>query len=240
MTTTQKTTRPFVFLFFALMAVMLMGTGFTGKGGDKKSSNAVDSVQTTAAGTMLAKLHVQGLTSDVLSLSMKGYEKMQDSLGTCYRYLMIADFSKPSNEKRFYMIDLKDTVLVLYDYVAHGKNSGMLYANEFSNTPHSCQSSLGFYKVSETYYGQHGLSIRLDGLDNGFNHRARERAIVMHTADYAHPEFIKQNGRMGRSFGCPVLPQESFNKISGSVSQNSLLFIYYPDANYLNKCIWLD
>ncbi len=116
----------------------------------------------------------------------------------------------------------------------------MLYAKEFSNTPKSCQSSLGFYKVSEPYYGQHGLSLRLDGLDNGFNHLARERAIVMHTADYAHPEFIRQNGRMGRSFGCPVLPAESFKKISGCISGNSLLFIYYPDTNYLNNCIWLD
>lgn len=240
MTTTKRTTNHIVFLFFALTAVMLTSTGFKGKDGEKKSSYTADSVQVTVARTILDKLHVQGLTSDVLSLSIKGYEKMQDSLGTCYRYLMIADFSKPSNEKRFYMIDLKDTALVLHDYVAHGKNSGMLYANEFSNTPHSCQSSLGFYKVSEPYYGQHGLSLRLDGLDKGFNHRARERAIVMHTADYAHPEFIKQNGRMGRSFGCPVLPQESFKKISGSVSQNSLLFIYYPDANYLNKCVWLD
>lgn len=225
-------------LWFIFSAGNLLEKKVCAKEGEKSTS--VDSIQTTVTEAMLHKLGVEGLTNEALSLTMKGYQKMRDSLGLEYRYLMIADFSKPSCEKRFFMIDLVDTAIVLHEYVAHGKNSGLLYAREFSNTPHSCQSSLGFYRVSEPYYGQHGLSLRLDGLDRGFNHRARERAIVMHTADYAKPEFIKQNGRMGRSFGCPVLPEESFKKISGSVSGKSLLFIYYPDANYLNSCIWLD
>ncbi|HVD99855.1 MAG TPA: murein L,D-transpeptidase catalytic domain family protein [Cytophagaceae bacterium] len=237
------TSRPFILLCFLLAATLLTGTKFAAeKTAPEESGNTTtiatsDSMKTVL---LLDKLAAKGLNAEVLSLTLKGYEKMKDSLGAGYRYLMIADFSKPSSEKRFYMIDLLDSALVLNDYVAHGKNSGNLYANEFSNTPHSCQSSLGFYKVSEPYYGQHGLSLRLDGLDKGFNCKARERAIVMHTADYARPEFIQQNGRMGRSFGCPVLPAESFHKISRSVSGNSLLFIYYPDSNYLNKCIWLD
>lgn len=230
------TTTRFILWFFSLSAGCLLRLNVHA---EEREKSSVDSMQTSITHVM-SKLKAEGLTTEALSLTMKGYEKMKDSLGSEFRYLMIADFSKPSCEKRFYMIDLKDTALVLHEYVAHGKNSGMLYAKDFSNNPHSCQSSLGFYKVAEPYYGQHGLSLRLDGLDDGFNHKARERAIVMHTADYAKPEFIKQNGRMGRSFGCPVLPEESFKKISGSVSGKSLLFIYYPDANYLNNCIWLD
>ncbi len=229
----MKITRKLILLFSALSVIFLAGMRFKYDGGEDEHSPG-------SVNELLTKLGAYGLTSDVLSLSMKGYEKVQDSLGAGYRYLMIADFSKPSSEKRFYMIDLKDTALVLHEYVAHGKNSGVLYAKEFSNVPQSCQSSLGFYKVSEPYYGQHGLSIRLDGLDKDYNHLARNRAIVMHTASYAQPEFIKQNGRMGRSFGCPVLPEESFKKISGIIPGNSLLFIYYPDADYLEKCVWLD
>src|SRR5690606_932140 len=104
--------------------------------------------------------------------------------------------------------DLKSKKVLFNTLVAHGRNTGQATADKFSNLPNSNMSSLGFYLTDETYFGKHGLSLKLDGMDNGHNDKARERAIVMHGADYVSDSFVKQHGRLGRSLGCPALPQE--------------------------------
>ncbi|MFN0048300.1 MAG: murein L,D-transpeptidase catalytic domain family protein [Cytophagales bacterium] len=180
-----------------------------------------------------------GISYESFMYGFAGYKRICDSLGICYRYLCIADFEKPSSEKRLYVIDMQDSSLFHIDYVSHGRNSGELYAENFSNDIHSYQSSLGFYLISETYDGKHGLSIRLDGLDKGFNDRARQRAIVMHSADYAQPSFIDATGRLGRSLGCPALPSEGFSKLAPVIKDNSVLFIYFPQKEYLTQSVWL-
>jgi len=195
--------------------------------------------ETSAQSEIYQKLAFPSLSEEAFNYAYEGQKSISDSLKLKQRYLLIADFSLPASQKRFFLVDLVDTQVIYHDYIAHGKNSGEMYAKSFSNTPESRQSSLGFYRVSESYYGEHGLSIRLDGLDQCFNDNARDRAIVMHTAYYAKPDFINENGRIGRSWGCPVLPPDGFNNHASMISGNSLLFIYYPDEGYLKSSVWL-
>lgn len=182
---------------------------------------------------------VSGLDSSVYAYAVRGLNSIQDSLHQKFRYLAIVDFSKPSTEQRFYLIDLIDTSLVCTEHVCHGKHSGDNFATSFSNESESNKSSLGFYKLSEMYVGAHGLSIRMDGLDYGFNNNARQRSIVMHTAAYADTAVIKELGRLGRSLGCPTLPQNTFDKIATQLSNSTIIFHYYPDNNYLKSSVWL-
>jgi hypothetical protein len=185
------------------------------------------------------KMLNKDLSFESLKLGLQGFKHICDSLQVCFRYLCIADFILPSTEKRLYVIDMKDSTLVHIDYVAHGRNSGNLVAENFSNDLYSFQSSLGFYLVSESYTGKHGFSIRLDGLDKGFNDKARQRAIVIHAAEYAEPDFISCTGRLGRSLGCPALPKIGFSKIANQIEAKSILFIYFPKKEYLKNSVWL-
>ncbi|MGB3182697.1 MAG: murein L,D-transpeptidase catalytic domain family protein [Cyclobacteriaceae bacterium] len=148
------------------------------------------------------------------------------------KIITIADFSKSANEKRLWVIDLTSKKTLFNTYVAHGRNTGNVFAKTFSNTVNSNQSSMGFYVTAETYYGKHGLSLRLDGQEKGVNDNARRRAIVMHGADYVSENFIKRVGRLGRSFGCPSIPMELRDDIIKTIANKTCLFIHYPDAEY--------
>ena len=130
-----------------------------------------------------------------------------------------------------YIIDMKNERLVLNTYVAHGKNSGQQYANRFSNRIESLQSSLGFYVTRNTYSGKHGLSLRLEGLERGFNDKADERAVVVHGANYIG-ESRRKKSLMGRSFGCPAVPQAQAPKVIHTIKNGSCLFIYHPTKSY--------
>ena len=148
--------------------------------------------------------------------------------------LTIIDFSKPSTEERLYVVDMKELKILIHSLVAHGQNTGENWAKNFSNNPESHQSSLGFFKTAETYYGSKGFSMRLDGLEPSVNNLARERAIVVHAADYVSETFAKAHGRLGRSHGCPALPNDLNKKIIQQIQGGSLLFIYAPENQYLN------
>lgn len=151
-----------------------------------------------------------------------------------YDLITIADFSKPSSSKRLFVIDLNKRQVLFQSYVAHGRNSGEDYATSFSDEMSSYQSSLGCYITGETYTGNNGYSLRLDGEEPGFNTHARERAIVMHGADYVSEAFIRDNGRLGRSFGCPAVPVALAQPIINTIKGGTCLFIYSPDKNYLS------
>ncbi|WP_296701556.1 murein L,D-transpeptidase catalytic domain family protein [Algoriphagus sp.] len=170
---------------------------------------------------------------DVFALAMQGWEKLNTELKS--KVITIIDFSLPSTEKRLWIIDPERKLVLLHSVVSHGRNSGNLIASKFSNKPESYQSSLGFYKTAETYHGKHGYSLRLDGLEKGFNDQARNRAIVIHGADYAREEFAKSSGRLGRSLGCPALPTELSSKAIDFIKEGSLLFIYGQDESYLQS-----
>lgn len=175
---------------------------------------------------------------EVLELAMEGWEKLEDELKS--PILTVIDFSLPSTEKRLWVIDPSKGLILHHSVVAHGRNSGELLAKTFSNLPESFQSSLGFYKTAETYQGKHGYSLRLDGLEKGFNDQARNRAIVIHGADYAKEEFAKSTGRLGRSLGCPALPPELSAKVIDLIKDGSLLFIFGNDDQYLQQSYLLQ
>ncbi|MEP0712049.1 MAG: murein L,D-transpeptidase catalytic domain family protein, partial [Algoriphagus sp.] len=128
-------------------------------------------------------------SKEVFTMAFQGWSKMKDKLAS--KVLTVIDFSLPSTAKRMWIIDPEKGEILLNSVVSHGRNSGDLMANYFSNQPESFKSSLGFYKTAETYSGKHGYSLRLDGLEKGFNDQARNRAIVIHGADYAREEFAK-------------------------------------------------
>lgn len=167
------------------------------------------------------------------SKAIQGFEVLKAQGKIKKNLLTLVDFSKSSNTKRLWIIDM-DTHTVLYNtLVAHGRNSGDEFANEFSNINSSNKSSLGFYATGEIYNGKHGESLKLDGLEQGINSNARARAIVMHAADYVCDNFAKQHKRIGRSLGCPALPNHLNKEIINLVKGKSCLFIYHPSKSYL-------
>jgi hypothetical protein len=153
--------------------------------------------------------------------------------------LTVIDYSKPSTERRLWVFDLKARELVYEELVAHGQGTGANMATEFSNMPETHRTSLGLFRTADTYVGKNGYSLRLDGLDRGFNDRARERAIVMHGAPYVSEAFVKANGRLGRSWGCPAVSDDVARKMIDRVKGGGLVFAYYPDAEWLKSSKYL-
>ena len=155
------------------------------------------------------------------------------------RTLTVIDYSKPSSEKRLWVYDLATRQLLYEELVAHGQGSGANLATQFSNKPDSHQTSLGLFVTDDTYVGRNGYSLRLDGLDKGLNDLARERAIVMHGAPYVNPAFVKANGRLGRSHGCPAVSDAVARELINRVKGGGLVFAYYPDARFLKTSKYL-
>ena len=157
---------------------------------------------------------------------MKGYAGVQ-KWNPYAEMMAIADFSKPSDQQRFYIIDLIKKEIILQTWVAHGKNSGDNFVTQFSNKMSSHMSSKGFYLIEESFESpKHGTSLALDGLEKGINDKAREREIIMHAADYVSEAFIEDNGRCGRSYGCPALSKEDMKKAVQLLKPGSLLYIH--------------
>lgn len=142
------------------------------------------------------------------------------------KIITLIDFSKPSDQERFYVLDLENKKLLFKTLVAHGRNSGMKFAEKFSNVEGSNMSSPGFYTTDNTYIGGNGYSLRLDGLEPGKNDNARSRAIVIHGAKYVTYEMAKSQGRIGRSLGCPALPQKQARQIIDTIKDGALLYIH--------------
>ena len=149
--------------------------------------------------------------------------------------LTVIDYSLPSSEKRLWVFDLKEKKLLFHTYVSHGINSGALLTQFFSNKNNSKASSMGVYKTDKSYYGRHGLSLQLEGLDRGFNDNASRRAVVMHGGWYVDERFIKRYGRAGRSWGCPAVPDEFSAPIINTIKEASLFVVYYPSDNWFSK-----
>lgn len=153
--------------------------------------------------------------------------------------LAVIDYSRPSTEPRLWVFDLTEHTLVFREHVAHGRGSGANLAERFSNVEGSHQTSLGLFRTAETYVGGNGYSLRMDGLEPGVNDRARERAIVMHGADYVNPDVAERQGRLGRSFGCPAVRRGIAKPMIDSLAGGQLLFAYYPDPDWLESSPFL-
>lgn len=169
---------------------------------------------------------------EAFSKALEGYFQLKEQGIVQKDILTIIDFSLSSTQKRLWVIDMATNTVLLQSVVSHGRNSGEEFATSFSNESNSYKSSLGFYTTGETYNGKHGLSLKLDGLEYGINNNARNRAVVMHGADYAAESIIKQQGRLGRSQGCPAVPYAIHKEIIGMIKDKSCLFIYHTSRNY--------
>jgi hypothetical protein len=178
-------------------------------------------------------LEAAGLPREAFTYALQGYQKLVDAGAvTNDQYLTIVDFSQSSRQKRFYLLDVKNGALVKNTFVAHGKNSGLDKAEKFSNSNNSEQSSLGFYVTGDTYTGKHGLSLRLYGQEEGFNSNALDRGVVVHGARYVNATRVNAN-YMGRSQGCPALPQAEYAEVIKLIKDGSVMFAYYPGGDYL-------
>ena len=180
-----------------------------------------------------------GLRPEVLDAALASYRCAQRKDLGVPGQLAIIDFSMPSSERRLWVLDTHAGRLIHREHVAHGKYTGDDLATDFSNVVDSKQSSLGVFLTAETYVGKNGLSLRLDGLEPGFNDLARERDIVIHGADYVSEQHIAEYGRLGRSWGCPALPTGTFEAIIDRIQGGTLLVAYYPDPDWLASSAFL-
>lgn len=204
---------------------------------------------TTAEGTRPSTINLYdslalgklGLNRQAYNFAMAGYQKLLASGKLKNAHILsIVDFSLPSSKKRLFIVDVKQAKILFNTYVSHGRNSGRETAASFSNAPESFKSSLGFYITKDTYIGKHGFSLRLDGQDKGFNDNALSRAIVMHNASYVDESLIRSQGYIGRSLGCPAIPEKLHKPIIDKIKSGSCLFIYGGDKSYAARSTILN
>jgi len=231
-----------------LLFLCIFSFGFINKSDDDGQVKKVSEPSLLAANTKVivktsAQLFFESIVEnefnlpqfDCFSKAFEGYNQLKSQGIIQKDFLTIIDFSISSNEERLWVIDMVSKKVVLKSLVAHGRNSGEEFANKFSNKSESYQSSLGFYATGEVYQGKHGLSLRLDGLEYGINDNARNRAVVIHGADYASEKFANTHGRLGRSQGCPAVPYAVHKEFINTIKDKSCLFIYHPSRTYVAK-----
>lgn len=216
----------------------------------KKIENVVENKSVKSANTISASEELYNsilfetnhkLNFEAFSKAILGFNNLKKAgkLDENAHLLTICDFSMSSNEKRLWVIDTNERKVLFNSLVAHGKNTGEEFATNFSNTESSYQSSLGFYITDATYNGGNGYSLKLLGMDKGFNDAALQRSVVMHGADYVSDAFAASHKRIGRSWGCPAIPKALTEPIINTIKGKNCLFIYYPDENYLSSSEWL-
>ena len=184
-------------------------------------------------------LSLKGLSQQAFDYAKKGLNTLieegkllNDSI------ISIIDFSQPSNKKRLFIIDLKNYQVLFNTLVAHGRNTGREWATSFSNQNSSYKSSPGFYITKETYEGKNGFSLKLEGVENGINDNAYERGIVIHGASYVSNDFVDAQGWIGRSQGCPAVPEQVSIPIINTIKNGTCLFVYHP--SYISRSTVLN
>ena len=211
------------------------------------SSSPINKFTTTSSGTSSLEMESSmlydemslgemGLAKKAFAYAYRGYKNLVSrGLVSRQNILSVIDFSQSSRNKRLYIIDIANKSLLINTYVAHGRNSGKEFATSFSNSLSSLKSSLGFYLTRDTYFGEHGLSLRIDGLERGINNNAERRAVVVHGADYLGPNYLNDNPFSGRSWGCPAVPSELSGEIIDMIKDGTVMFIYHPSKQYLSR-----
>jgi len=233
-------------LFYPVLFVLAIGvaTGALAKAADRTSDKPAVPVAPKAAVVTTTSAWSEtsrgSIDSHVFELALSAAQcAVRSGAITDPSTLTVIDYSKPSNEKRLWVFDLRAHELLYEELVAHGQGSGDNLAKVFSNQPDTHASSLGLFLTEDTYVGKNGYSLRLKGLDEGFNHRAGERAIVMHGAPYVSDDFVKKNGRLGRSWGCPALREGVAREVIDRVRGNGIVFSYYPNQDWLDSSRYL-
>jgi hypothetical protein len=232
----------------SLLILATPGGAYTDGSGTAASAiikNSMPAALTFAEKQLAYEQHVQAIYEDaglqkagmsyaVFERAYTGYRnfKQQALAATEKPVMTVVDFTKPSNLKRMWIIDLQSRKVLYNTLVAHGRNTGNVVAEKFSNQHNSNMSSMGFYITDKTYYGKHGLSLKLAGMDEAYNSNAMDRAIVLHGADYVSEEFVKQYGRLGRSLGCPAVPRAISGEVIELIKDNTVLYIHSADKGY--------
>jgi len=223
----------------SLATTIISWTSSTQKSGQPALSASTDSLFSNYLKGIYdsANLAATGLNMVVFEKAVTGFYNLRNSgkISSEKSILTIADFDLSSTKKRMWIVDLDKKALLLNTWVAHGQNTGADKAVKFSNSNNSFQSSIGFYVTAEVYNGQHGRSLRLDGMDEGFNNNARMRSIVVHGADYVSQGTINALGRLGRSQGCPAVAPELANKVINTIEGKTVLFINSSEQKYTSK-----
>lgn len=232
--------------FICVLTGLMAFSTIKARGNKTVVKDAVETVKITKAATASSALELAsnlvydslhlsslGLPREAMQMAYKGQQTLAER-GVLNNdgVMAICDFTQSSKAKRLYIVDTKNFRVLMNTYVAHGRNSGLDYAENFSNRPESLQSSLGFYVTKETYFGKHGLSLKLSGQEPGFNDNAESRAVVIHGADYIGDSRLA-SPYMGRSFGCPAVPQQLAQKVINLLKSGTCLFIYHPTQQYL-------
>ena len=221
------------------LLIATLSFNFTGKT-PAPSAHVTRSSVTRSAGFFQLYDHLQldalDLSRDAFQRAVEGFLALQAAgrLGNA-NVLSIIDFSLPSSRRRLFILDMRNGRLLFNTFVAHGRNSGTLMATQFSNRLSSYMSSLGFYLTGQPFMGRHGYSLRLEGMEKGWNDNALQRAIVMHSAPYVSEEHIRRWGFLGRSEGCPAIPEKLRSAIIRQIKGGSCLFLYAPDDRYLDR-----
>ncbi|MEJ7611713.1 MAG: murein L,D-transpeptidase catalytic domain family protein [Ferruginibacter sp.] len=234
-----------VYLFFTAVFAFMLHLPVAFSGTKTFSFKTIPSVPDLSEGNNVSavskmydslKLNLSGLSQEAFDCAVKGFEYLKSKGKIANQnVLSIADFSRPSSKKRLFVLDLKNYKVLFNTYVAHGQGSGAAMATQYSNIPESYQSSMGFYTTSDTYIGKNGFSMHLEGMERGINDKALERAIVMHGAPYVSEDFIHSRGYLGRSWGCPAVPEKLNRPIIEKIKNGSCLFIYSGSSKYLNN-----
>lgn len=181
-----------------------------------------------------------GADAKVIALAVRATQcSLAQGIAPAQR-LAVIDYSLPSTEQRLWVFDLKRRKLLFHELVAHGRNSGENMATLFSNRNESHATSLGLFRTQESYLGQNGYSLRMEGLEPGFNDNAYDRAIVIHGAPYVSPVLARANGRIGRSLGCPAVRPAIAHRLIDSMKDGQLLFSYYPDQRWLKSSSYIN
>jgi len=228
------------FMFFLVLAFLLMSSNvFVTKANSSipvvlktniLKTNTDSSVEEIYNRLNTANFNLPKLES--FKEALEGFYKLKEKGLVSKNVLTLIDFSLSANTKRLWVIDLDTDTILLHSLVAHGRNTGEEFANNFSNAAESYKSSLGFYSTGEIYNGKHGKSLKLDGLEPGINDNARNRAVVVHGANYVSESFVRNNKRLGRSLGCPAVPVEITDELISIIKDKSCLFIYFPSESY--------
>lgn len=186
------------------------------------------------------RARASGLDPQVLELALRAAFVAWGRGFGAKRLLTIIDYSLPSTSRRFWVLDVDREEVLFHELVAHGKGSGENYATRFSDEEGSLQSSLGLFETTTAYVGKHGYSLKLKGLEEGFNGRALQRDIVIHGAWYVTEAVAARYGRLGRSWGCPALGPSVAKKVIDTIKGGTLLFVYYPDGTWLSRSSFLQ
>lgn len=227
-----------VYNFFTSVLFLLCSFNAPAPKTETPVTNKVTSLTETELLYNTINAHSESMPAyDCFRKAVEGYNLLKGKGKIKKNLLTVIDFTQSSNTKRLWIIDMASHTVLYNSLVAHGRNSGDEFANDFSNSGSSYKSSLGFYVTGEIYNGKHGQSLKLDGLENGLNSNARGRGVVMHAADYVSDAFIKAHHRLGRSQGCPAIPQEITAQVINLIKGKSCLFIYHPSYNKVSKIL---